>query len=1193
MKRTQRIDAIRNIRRQFVSFLSILIVTALGVGIYLACRNGALAIQSRGNDFYRETAYRDAQILATHGITKEDVEAVRSLDGVTDAEGFFAFDMVAESGGGRTPVHVISKTERIDRPVVSEGRLPEAKNECAVEAGLLETFGLSVGDTLAIKGENGGASYDLREEEFRITGVILHPDNIHRGIRTSSYVMLPAEVFSGSSEDGIDYDWAGMLVRADLDADSFSDEYAEGNEELMRRLTAFGQERAAMRDEKIRADAQAKIDDARAQLADGREQIGEGRDKVESGREELKNVRQQLDDAAAKLAEAEEQLITSEQDLKDNKTKLDDAKASLDSAKAQLDDGRAKLDSGKAQLDSAKAQLDSGKARLDSSHTRIANGKAQLDEACAKLVEGQELLETAYVLLTELHEDIENRKADLPQTMAQLNAAVAGRWKAEWGEVPVLQTDMTKTAAVLLEEALDRAGTEGENREAAEAAIENDEEWTALALDYDTLPQNSELYELALPEYESGVTRWEDGNAEYNEKLAQYNAGVAEYNEGLAKYNASLAEYNQGLSQYNEKLGEYNANYALYESNLAQYESGLERYEAGVAEFQAAKEKYESGKKDYEAGELSYQDNEKKLEDSERELTEKEAEADDKEGVIRDSEERLAAMEDGHWIILDRTVNLSWGDLKESSRTFRSIGNTFALLFVLLAVLVCYATIGKIIDEQRTLVGTTKALGFHSSEIRGKYLVFGIGSAVLGSAAGLALSYFVLEKMILRSVGNAYYLGTFPKVFRALPAVLAVVIAAAVAFFATWVACRKLLAESATRLMSGELPPAAFREKKEKEGQKETSLYRGLILRNMRSDWKRVLITVISIAGCCMLLMIGFSLKSSFDNVIRRQYDEILNHDATVRFLPKASEKAEAEISGAIEKLGAEAVPFDTFGTIIRIGETREPVKVICADPEAIGKCYRLTDAKKKTALRIPDEGAVIFSRLAEKYGLEIGSTLSVLDSGGEWHDVPVTGIYTNYAGRNIFLSSGYAEKTFGEKIRNNEFDVKLSGADTKQLKEALKDEESFLDVKAADEERDRYARTSKAMDSVILVMILMAAIMAAVVLLNLLRIQINQKKRELTIMRINGFTTGETVGYILRENVITTLLGILLGIAAGCIASGVILRSIERVDLQMMREISLPACALSALITLGFAAVMNFLALRKIRKLKLSDINS
>ena len=129
-------------------------------------------------------------------------------------------------------------------------------------------------------------------------------------------------------------------------------------------------------------------------------------------------------------------------------------------------------------------------------------------------------------------------------------------------------------------------------------------------------------------------------------------------------------------------------------------------------------------------------------------------------------------------------------------------------------------------------------------------------------------------------------------------------------------------------------------------------------------------------------------------------------------------------------------------------------------------------------------------------------------------------------------------------------------------------------------------------MNTVIVVMIFMAGIMALVVLLNLLRIQINQKKRELTIMRVNGFTVRETVGYILRENVITTLMGIGVGLVVGNIIVGLILKTIERVELQMIRQPSLLACLFSAAITFGFAAFMNFLALRQIRKLKLSDVN-
>ena len=1165
MKRTQRKDAVRNIRRQFISFLSILIVISLGVGIFLACRNGSLAMARKGSAAYEECRYRDVEIRGTHGIMKGDLEAVLALPGVKDAELVYAMDLIAVGGAGHTTVHVVTRTERIDRVVLEEGALPAERDECAVEADVLDELGLKIGDTLRLEEKSGGAPGHLTGQEYRITGKIVHPDHFHLGDPVAPNVLIPFAAFTGEADQ---IDATGMLVRVGTDAENtFSPKYRETIDQMMRSLSILGSERSEIRDAEIRAQKQSEIDDAKEKLDEGRTQLDEGREELTAGQDDLQNAKEQLAAASAQLESGEKQLGSSKEDLDRAKERLDKAKASLDAAAAQLASGR-------AQLDSAAAQLAEGEAQLNAT-------KSQLDAASATLNQKQQELAAAHARLTSARTQLDEGRTQAIQKFSEFQTHLAQIWDTSWGDMPVLILDFSKRADEILKNALDQSKLSGDVRKTVEDLIHSSPKWQEMAALYDQIPDGEAAYR-------SGLTAYEEG-------LAAWNAGKAEYDAGVAQYEAGLATYNESRMQYLLKENEYSSSYQLYEANLANYNSSYAQYEEGLAKYEASKDQLESGQAEYDEKQQSYQEGAEKLAEGEKTLNEKEEELLTGEEEIADAEEKLAAMESGHWILLDRSLNASFHELDESVRTFAGIGNTFALLFILLGVLVCYATIGKIIDEQRTLVGTTKALGFHQKEILGKYLLFGSGSAVIGALAGLALSYFVLEKMIVESAGRFYRFGSgnFTKVFTVVPAILAVAISLAVACFATWIACRKLLSEPATRLMSGEIPTGSFREKPVKDGKRPRSLYSGLILRNIRSDWKRVLVTVISIAGCCTLLIIGFSLKASFDHVIARQFSEIIHYDASVEFLPERSETAETEIRDALRSAGADAMPLYGFSTITRIGTGRETAQVICGDPVKLMDFYNLKDARNGQTIQIPDGGAVIWSRLAETYDLSVGDHFSILDEAGVYRDVPVAGIYQCYAGRTIFLSKEYAEDLFGESAQTNRFAVSYGTADKEALTRDLQGVRGFYGFRSAVEEKDKYQKIADALRTVIIVMIVMAGIMAAVVLLNLLRIQINQKRRELTIMRVNGFTTRETVGYILRENVITTIVGILLGLVVGNAAARFVLMSIERVELQMIREINWQACLYSVLITILFAGIMNYLALRKIRKLKLSDVNS
>ena len=887
MKKTQRKDALRNIQRQIVSFLSIVIVVALGVGVFLSCLFSSRALAGRASEFYRQASYRDIEVRSTTGITEEDVACAAALEGVSAAEGIFALDMVMKAPGGESLVHVISRTEEMDRFAVESGKAPEAANECAVVPELAEAFSLSVGDKISIRGKTEVQSL-LSPESFVITGIVRHPDHYRKGVAATYNVIITPEAVDPEKAQIAGTRWTGMLIRADMDIqDTFSAAWRSGIDALSEKLRLLGDERAKIRDEELAGEAEAVMSEGERQLAEGKE----------------------------KLDAMEKDILALQEKLQDEHTTV----------------------------------LEAGMARV---------------------------------------------------SLATLNM-----------------------------------------------------------------------------------------------------------------------EYAVGK---------------------ASYDSGLEQLEL--------------------------------------------------------AREKLAELGSTRWILLPRYLNLTFSEVRETQKTFQGIGTTFALLFIFLSALVCYATIGKIIEDQRKLVGTTRALGFTRREIFLKYLIFGTGASCLGVIFGLLLVYFLMESIMLGSSGQIFLLGGIPKVFLPVPAILAMAVAAAISLIAVWAACRRLLAEPAVDLLSGAVPQPVNRKKGAKRSR---SLYAGLILRNVVSDWKRVMVTVVSIAGCCMLLITGFSLRQSFVEVIRRQFTEIIGIDAQATFLTGDGGTALAEGEQAVREAGAQALPMTLLGLVYQAEEGGEALQLVCADPEELEEYYHLTDAKDGSSLRLPDTGAVIFNRLAEVYGLKAGDTITVMDGTGVCRDIPVAGVYKCYAGRTIYMSSQYAGEVFGTGAAANTLAVRFadrgeSPQDTEARKEELKEKLSgisgFLGYTGVEEMRARYETTVRMMNIVIAATTVMAAIMAAVVLLNLVRIQMNQKKREMTIMRVNGFTMGETAAYILRENVVTTLAGIVLGLVVGYLAAWYILRTIDRVELMMIRDFMPSPGLYSALITLVFAALVNAFALREIRKLKLAD---
>ena len=225
MKRTQFKDAVRNIRRQIVSFISFVLVVTLGTSAFLAFQFGMDSLYGKANRYYNEMQYRDIEIQSTRGITEEDLEAVRKIDGVADAEGFTAVDMIAEnSGGERTTVHIASQTERIDHVTLKSGDLPQRSGECAVAQQLAESLGLKDGDRITVTPRREAEDF-LTAKELTVKGTFLHPNHFRQGESDRFEVLVMPEDLDLSN---LEAPYLGMLIRTDTaEMDTFSQEYAD------------------------------------------------------------------------------------------------------------------------------------------------------------------------------------------------------------------------------------------------------------------------------------------------------------------------------------------------------------------------------------------------------------------------------------------------------------------------------------------------------------------------------------------------------------------------------------------------------------------------------------------------------------------------------------------------------------------------------------------------------------------------------------------------------------------------------------------------------------------------------------------------------------------------------------------------------------------------------------------------------
>lgn len=1141
MKKTQIKDALRNIWKQKVSFLSVLIIAAIGATTFLGIDYSAEAMRTNGSVIYNRYNFRDVEVVSTLLFTEEDLGALREVEGVVDAEPLRMTEAKILRGETREDLLVVTRTERINLPDVIEGRMPAGAAECALEKMIADKLGLRVGDTILLLDAKDNKPEYLCSSRFNVVGIINHPDHINTVVPETPYAVVVWEAFDDAALDGC-FMKAELVVDKAKNGSRFSSGYENAVNKVIEKIEALAETRAAARDDYVRGGWKDKLGENESKLQEANDALEKARLEIEEKKEELEQGEQDIHDA-------EIELKVGKTALDDARVKLEAAKAQLDSAKKTLDSERGKLADGKKQLDEAKEQLDDAKALLEDGFAQIEDAKEKIRGIFRSAYElafgsGGSLVRWAGVRSANVDDPAETARYvwitdgyrfDISRSIDDIFGEIVNS-EAVSDEFLVALYKITQGSEAPYNE------DTGYDMDAIRSAIVSSD--ASAVLEYDQLSD--------------GCNVWDEWHAEYIAGLEKYKSGLAKYEDGKAQFDAGEAQYHNGLAEYESGLKQYL-------DQKAEYDKGVSEVGSGKAQIEEGRQKLAEGEQQFIDGVNEYQTSNSKLDDARN---------------------QLESVPPCRWIALSVMGNASCAQLSVGSDSISSIKMTFSLMFIIVGALVIFATVGKMVDEQRKLVGTTKALGFFNREIFAKYLIFGVSPTLTGALLGVLAARFGVEPFLLGGLNKYYVYDISDSHVSALSTALVFVACFLLATSAVWLACAKLLREPAVRLMQDKMPAG----RKGQGGKRKLSLYSRLILLNMRSDLKRVMVTIVSVAGCCALIIVGITLRSAMKGCVDKQYGPITDYDLIVQFEPDYEEETKDRISGVLNMEDAQFADLYHADATFKIDDM-QPAELFCGEIDEINEYFRLNDWKTGKPLFATNEGVLIQRRVAEAYGLDIGSEFDITIGGTKNARVRVGGVFENYIGRAIVMSKGYYSSLFYEYCYSNAFLVRLGGVNSDLLMERLRNIDGFDTVKLADADRSIVENSTSMADSVVALFIFIAAVLAGVVLMNLTNMNILHKKRELTVMRINGFTVRETKRYVLRETYVTTAIGIIIGVAFGAGITYRIIRKLEQVFLQFDRDPSVLAWIVAVALTVLFTVVVNAIALRKVKRLKLTDI--
>ncbi|SCW30342.1 Predicted membrane protein [Ruminococcaceae bacterium YRB3002] len=1275
-------DSIRNITKQLVSYLSVVIIAMLAATIFLSINYSSRTIQDNADRYYDSSNYRDLEISFLYPADQEIIDMIGAISEVSDAEGVLQSTCIIRTPMQHAEVDVLSLTERINTPIVLEGRIPEADNECIIEKTLAERLKIQIGDKVTFSEPNGDPVERLKINEFIVTGFMYHGDTAcyEEDAVGNRYVLIKASAFDNEGMNGmfnkalLKFNGTEGLSRLGNDYLKKVDETREKIAPELNRICELAynnvadQYRAVLYEKSQELDAaKLELDNARRRLDEGWEELATSEEKLTQAEGELKDGEQELADARATLDDSQKLIDQAEQEL-------NDAYRELQSSLNSLQNGEAQIARKKAELDAANRKLTDARKQLDEAEELLATYSQQLSDGRTELAEARQKLDDAYVTLTENQAELDSHTDQFNQVKAELEASTdrinqirtpvatilhkamkfvigdtADRFDWSQLEVPldIEDPDATLSNYILTEDvAIDLTKPLSYNISSLLSLLSlTDDQWGAIYRATtgapDELPSGYDSWKALAaskiadkflelyPGYNDlvqDVTDWENGHKavvaylaasaeleegwnkyyaaldEYNEGSArldelqqEYDQGVADYNSGLADYNSGLSEYNSGLAQYRQARNKLDRGWAQYNSARAEYDRANDEFKSKKAEFDEGMAEYESGLARYEEGLAEYNDGLAQAAAARAELEEQENKYEDGyseyESASAAVEEKLDLLQmyNNTKMIFGMQENASYNIIYRCSHNLKDIGMTFSLVFIIVAALVIYATLGRIVEEQRKQVGTTKALGFYNREIIAKYMIFGLSGTVIGMGIGVFLGYKIVQPIVMKGYAQNFVYGAGEYAF-VLPLTLIVLVFGIVLSALTILfACTELIKSPAVILLADKTPPFI----RNKSNKSTTHIYTKLLILNMLSDKKRVIATIASVLGCCTLLCAGFTIRFAVEHAVVNQFKEYEKYDYKIKVNKELSENADDQVRSLLEIHGASFAQIEDKFILTQFEDRMTSMELVCGDLDAVDSFFTLNDAKTGDHLLSSTEGIWIHKKMSEYYHLSPGDPLTIYYDSMEPYTTKVAGVYENYIGYYAFIDTAYYETLFGHAPSHNCFFVNYNKGDITPLSIAINAVPGLEEFKSSAKIAEDYKEQASALDAVSLLCIVMAALLAYFILLNLVAMLLHQKKREIITMRINGFSLGQTIGYISSEFIASTVLGIIGGLLCGSLLGYIILNLIESDQIRFDRSIQWTGWLLSALITAIFMVLICVPTLRKIKFFKLSDMTS
>ena len=758
-----------------------------------------------------------------------------------------------------------------------------------------------------------------------------------------------------------------------------------------------------------------------------------------------------------------------------------------------------------------------------------------VDIATEKVKEAEEKLnenkQNAQQQIEEAKQEIENGKNKIEKAEVKLNSSkkeADTKFKSAYNQIQMAKESIFQNETQLNQK----------EQEAGQQITELEIKKQELQTQFDTIENNLTQLETQYNQIKDNPNISEEQKQMLENKIQMLKQSKQTIKEGIEQINNGITTGKQEIE--NAKTQLQNAKNELTKKEK-QYEATKT---ATYSSLENAKIEIEKSKTELEKGE-------KELEEKQEEFKDKIADAESK---LIDSREKIANIENPTWYVLDRYSNTGYNSFIQDTESIENISKVFPIVFFMVALLISLTSMTRMVEEQRTQIGTLKALGYNKLQIASKYVIYAGLACVIGGVLGMSVGFVLLPQIIWTMYQMMYQMTDNIHIsFNIIIGGMGLLLICVCIIGATIYAVLKELVQTPSTLMRPKAPKMGRRVLLEKIPfiWKRLSFSQKVTVRNIFRYKKRFLMTIIGILGCTALIVVGFGVRDSIRCIMPNQFEKVFNYDMQIGLKNGLEdEQKQKYIISLQEKTELEKV-VETYMTsnIAKNQENEEDVQIIVPkEPKDLDEVINLTDVKTGEKVQLEENAICLTDKVAELLNVKQGDTITLKDSKDKERQVKISNIVENYVYHYVYMSRITYENLYGENYNTNMLFTKnnnLSKEQETNLATEIMNQSEVASISRNSSIMNLLDDTMKSLNYVVIILIVSAGLLAFVVLYNLSNVNISERIRELATIKVLGFYDKEVYSYVTRETVILTAIGIVLGLIGGYFLNYFIIRNL------------------------------------------------